>query len=89
MSTLRKGEKEQGASTITMQLARSFWLDQDKTFRRKIAEVFLTIELERRFTKKQIIEFYANEIISGGAAASVFTGSARRHEPISPRTFAR
>ena len=48
-----------------MQLARSFWLDQDKTFKRKIAEIFLTIELERRFTKEQIIEFYANEVYLG------------------------
>ena len=62
---LKEGRKGQGASTITMQLARSFWLDQDKKFKRKIAEVFLTIELERRFTKEQIIEFYANEIYLG------------------------
>lgn len=62
---LKEGRKEQGASTITMQLARSFWLDQDKTFKRKIAEIFLTMELERRFTKEQIIEFYANEVYLG------------------------
>lgn len=62
---LKEGRKGQGASTITMQLARSFWLDQDKTFRRKIAEAFLTIELERRFTKEQILEFYANEVYLG------------------------
>ncbi len=62
---LKQGRKGQGASTITMQLARSFWLDQDKTFKRKIAEIFLTIELERRFTKEQLIEFYANEIYLG------------------------
>ena len=62
---LKEGKKEQGASTLTMQLARSFWLEQDKNFNRKIAEVFLTMELERRFTKKQIIELYANEIYLG------------------------
>ena len=48
-----------------MQLARSFWLDQDKKFNRKIAEIFLTMELERRFTKEQILEFYANEVYLG------------------------
>ena len=52
---LKQGRKGQGASTITMQLARSFWLDQDKTFKRKIAEIFLTIELERRFTKGRLL----------------------------------
>jgi len=62
---LKEGRKEQGASTLTMQLARSFWLEQDKNFNRKIAEVFLTMELERRFTKNQIIELYANEIYLG------------------------
>jgi penicillin-binding protein 1B len=62
---LKEGRKEQGASTITMQLARSFWLDQDKTFQRKIAEIFLTMELERRFSKEQILEFYANEVYLG------------------------
>lgn len=62
---VKEGRKEQGASTITMQLARSFWLDQDKTFRRKMAEIFLTMELERRFTKEQIIEFYVNEVYLG------------------------
>ena len=62
---VKEGRKEQGASTITMQLARSFWLDQDKNFKRKIAEIFLTMELERRFTKEQILEFYANEVYLG------------------------
>jgi len=62
---VKEGRKGQGASTITMQLARSFWLDQDKTFQRKIAEIFLTMELERRFTKEQIMEFYANEVYLG------------------------
>jgi penicillin-binding protein 1B len=62
---VREGKKEQGASTLTMQLARSFWLDPDKKFNRKLAEVFLTMELERRFTKEQILELYANEVYLG------------------------
>lgn len=81
---IREGRKEQGASTITMQLARSFWLDQEKTYGRKLAEILLTLELERRFTKQQILEFYVNEIYLGrrgsfsihgfGEAARVFFG---------------
>ena len=62
---IKEGRKEQGASTITMQLARSFWLDQDKNWRRKMAEVFLTAELERRFSKEKILELYANEVYLG------------------------
>lgn len=62
---LREGRKQQGASTLTMQLARSLWLEQDKTWRRKFAEFLLTIELERRFRKEQILEFYANEVYLG------------------------
>ena len=59
---LKERRKEQGASTLTMQLARSFWLDQDKTLRRKAAELFLAAELERRFSKEKILELYANEV---------------------------
>lgn len=62
---LREGRKEQGASTVTMQLARSFWLEQDKNWNRKIAEVLLAAELERRFTKEEILQLYANEVYLG------------------------
>jgi penicillin-binding protein 1B len=62
---VREGRREQGASTLTMQLARSFFLDQEKTFKRKIAEILITAELERKFSKEQILEFYANEVYLG------------------------
>ncbi|MEJ7609319.1 MAG: transglycosylase domain-containing protein [Bryobacteraceae bacterium] len=62
---IKERSKEQGASTLTMQLARSFWLEQDKTWKRKFAEILLTSELERRFDKKQIMELYANEVYLG------------------------
>jgi penicillin-binding protein 1B len=62
---MRQGRKEQGASTLTMQLARSYFLDQEKTWRRKLAEVLITLELERRFTKQKILELYANEVYLG------------------------
>ena len=71
-----------------MQLARSFWLDQDKTFKRKIAEIFLTIELERRFTKEQLIEFYANEIYLGRSGSFSIHGFGEAARTYSPRTFA-
>jgi penicillin-binding protein 1B len=61
----REGRKGQGASTITMQLARSLWLEPQKTWRRKLAEMLITAQLEQRLTKKQIFEYYANEVYLG------------------------
>ncbi len=61
----REGRKEQGASTITMQLARSLWLDPAKNWRRKIAEMMITAHLEQKLTKQQIFEDYANEVYLG------------------------
>lgn len=55
----------QGASTITMQVARTFFLSTDRTWRRKIAEAMISIELEQRFNKQQIFELYANDVYLG------------------------
>ena len=54
--------KSQGASTLTMQLARNLFLSSEKTYGRKLQEIFLTIQIERHFTKKQIFTLYANQI---------------------------
>lgn len=54
-----------GASTITMQLARSFWLTQEKTWKRKAAEAMITLQLEQKLTKEQIFEYYANQVDLG------------------------
>jgi penicillin-binding protein 1B len=62
---LRQHRKEQGASTLSMQLARSLWLDQKKTWRRKAAEVLMTLHLEQKLSKEQIFEDYANEVYLG------------------------
>ena len=55
----------QGASTITMQVARTFFLSNERTMRRKVAEAMVSLELEQRFTKQQIFELYANEVYLG------------------------
>ena len=55
----------QGASTITMQVARTFFLSTDRNWRRKLAEALISLELEQRFTKQQIFEMYANEVYLG------------------------
>jgi penicillin-binding protein 1A len=57
--------KVQGASTLTMQLARNLFLSPDRSFHRKIQEAMLAIQIERRFTKEQILTLYANEIYLG------------------------
>lgn len=57
--------KVQGASTLTMQLARNLFLSPDRSFRRKIEEALLAIQIERRFTKEQILTLYANQIYLG------------------------
>ena len=55
----------QGASTITMQVARTFFLSTERNWRRKLAEALISLELEQRFTKQQIFELYANEVYLG------------------------
>ncbi|MFM6993333.1 MAG: penicillin-binding protein 1A [Rhodoferax sp.] len=60
--------KSQGASTITMQVARNVYLSTEKTFTRKIYEVLLTLKLEHTLTKDQILEIYMNQIYLGNRA---------------------
>ena len=72
--------KSQGASTITMQVARNVYLSSEKTFTRKLYEVLLTFKLEHLLTKDQILEIYMNQIFLGnraygfGAAADTYFG---------------
>ena len=63
--TADSGRKEQGASTLSMQLARDLWLDQGKRWTRKLAEMIITLEIEQRLTKEQIFEDYANDVYLG------------------------
>jgi len=60
--------KSQGASTITMQVARNVYLSSEKTFTRKIYEILLTFKLEHFLTKDQILEIYMNQIFLGNRA---------------------
>ena len=59
------GSKAQGASTLTMQLSRNLFLSADRTYGRKVQEILLSIQIERRFTKPQIFTLYANQIFLG------------------------
>jgi penicillin-binding protein 1A len=72
--------KSQGASTITMQVARNFYLSTEKTFTRKIYEILLALKIESLLTKEQILEVYMNQIFLGhraygfAAACDVYFG---------------
>ncbi len=65
---IESGGKVQGGSTLTMQLARNLFLSPDRAFYRKMQEVLLAIQIERRFTKPQIFTLYANQIFLGHGA---------------------
>ena len=73
-------EKKQGGSTITMQVARNFFLSPEKTYERKLKEVLLACVIERELSKDEILELYLNKIFLGhraygvGAAAQVYYG---------------
>jgi len=71
---LRHGARVQGGSTISMQVARSFFFNSDRTLRRKIAETVVALELEHRFNKQQIFELYANEIYLGNRGSFAIHG---------------
>lgn len=82
-ATLRhliSGEKSEGGSTITMQLTRGIFLSPEKSYRRKLLEIFLTLRIEQQFTKQEILTLYMNKMFLGqraygiGAAAEVYFG---------------
>ena len=72
--------RSQGASTITMQVARTFYLTRQKTYSRKLREIVLAYKIEQKLSKDQILELYMNQIYLGsraygfGSAARVYFG---------------
>ncbi len=77
---IKTGTKSQGGSTITMQVARNFFLNRKKTFLRKFNEIMLAIKIDRELSKEKILELYLNKIYLGnraygvGAAAKIYYG---------------
>ena len=80
LSNLSSGGRRQGASTITMQVARNFFLSSEKTLTRKLYEALLSFKIEQNLQKDQILELYVNQIYLGqraygfGAAAQIYFG---------------
>ncbi|MGD9942820.1 MAG: penicillin-binding protein 1A [Burkholderiaceae bacterium] len=68
VANLLAGGTEQGASTITMQLAREFYLSPERTYTRKISEILLALRIEESLSKEQIFELYLNQIYLGKRA---------------------
>lgn len=79
-AVLASGSAKQGASTITQQLARNFFLSNEKKIMRKVKEIFIAVHIEQLLTKQEILELYLNKIYLGyrsygvGAAAHVYFG---------------
>ena len=67
-SNLLNGGKKQGASTITQQVARNFFLTSEKTYTRKLYEALLSLKIENNLSKDQILELYINHIFLGQRA---------------------
>ncbi|MGB5517980.1 MAG: penicillin-binding protein 1A, partial [Gammaproteobacteria bacterium] len=81
INLIMTGERGQGGSTITMQLARNFYLSSEKTYVRKLSEIFLALKIERELSKEKILELYLNKIYLGNrsygvaAAAQIYYGT--------------
>ncbi len=79
-SVITTGKRSQGASTITMQVARNFFLTRKKTYSRKINEILLALKIDKELSKDKILELYLNKIYFGNraygvaAAAEVYYG---------------
>jgi penicillin-binding protein 1B len=73
---LVRGKHAQGGSTITMQLSRGFFLTPEKTIRRKLIEMLIAEELEQKFSKQQIFEFYGNWVDLGQRGSFAISGFA-------------
>jgi penicillin-binding protein 1B len=71
---LRKGRTAEGASTLSMQVARGFWLTPEKTWSRKLAETIITLHLEQRLSKKEIFAYYANHVDLGRRGSFAIRG---------------
>jgi len=70
-ANLRAGHLVQGGSTLTQQLAKTIFLNRQKTFDRKLKEFLLTLQIERRYSKDEILQLYLNQIYFGGGAYGV------------------
>jgi penicillin-binding protein 1B len=74
LADLRRGQKAQGASTIDMQVARSFFFTTKREWSRKVKEILMAVEINQRYSKQQIFELYANEVYLGNRGSFAIRG---------------
>jgi penicillin-binding protein 1B len=74
LADVRRGQKAQGASTIDMQVARSFFFTTKREWRRKVKEILMAVEINERYSKQQIFELYANEVYLGNRGSFSIRG---------------
>ena len=74
LADLRRGQKAQGASTIDMQVARSFFFTTKREWTRKVKEILMAVEINQRYSKQQIFELYANEVYLGNRGSFAIRG---------------
>ena len=85
LELIKTGKIRSGGSTITMQVAKNFYLSHERTFTRKFVEILLALQIEQELSKQEILELYVNKIYLGnraygiGAAAQVYYGKPIQH----------
>jgi penicillin-binding protein 1A len=88
---LTTGNIRSGGSTITMQVAKNYFLSGERTFKRKFNEILLALQIERSLSKQEIMELYVNKIFLGnraygiGAGAQVYYRGEKLEPPIAPK----
>jgi penicillin-binding protein 1A len=86
---LLTGKRRQGGSTITMQVARNFFLSREKTYTRKLNEIFLALRIEKQLTKQEILALYLNKIYMGNRAYGIGAASRAYYgKPVDELTLA-
>ncbi|MCL4524066.1 MAG: PBP1A family penicillin-binding protein [Acidobacteria bacterium] len=73
-ANVRRSDRTEGASTISMQVARSYFFSTERTWKRKAAETLVALQLEQRFSKEQIFELYANQVYLGNRGSFAIRG---------------
>lgn len=72
---IRAGSLQEGGSTITQQLAKNLYFPQDNSLQRKIAEIFMAVEIEKQYSKEKILELYVNAVYYGSGYYSIYDAS--------------
>ena len=93
VAAVQEGEPTQGGSTITQQLARTIFLSNERTWERKVEEMYIAVELEKKYSKEEILEYYLNNVYFANgyygieAASQGYFGTDVRHLSLSQMIY--